>query len=65
MTPPTGPGAGAGLGSADLGSLIPDSLSGLAERSGDATEIAGKGLADFQQRGGVPVLGFPRADRLR
>ncbi|SKX73569.1 LGFP repeat-containing protein [Mycobacteroides abscessus subsp. abscessus] len=30
-----------------------------------AHALAGKGLADFQQRGGVPVLGFPRADRLR
>ncbi len=124
VTPPTGPGAGAGLGSADLGSLIPDSLSGLADnlvpgsskllgiatdaingKLGDlggvtgplgqavgvptltpdgagvtqlfqkgmmffsqptgAHALAGKGLADFQQRGGVPVLGFPRADRLR
>ncbi|GAC50705.1 SpoIID/LytB domain-containing protein [Gordonia aichiensis] len=124
VAPLTSPGAGAGLGSVDLGSLIPDSLTGLADnlvpgsskllgiatdaingrvgelggitgplgqaigvptltpdgagvtqlfqkgmmffsRQTGAHALAGKGLADFQQRGGVPVLGFPRADRLR
>ncbi|MGV9825156.1 SpoIID/LytB domain-containing protein [Gordonia sp. NPDC003429] len=36
----------------------------FSQRTG-AHVLVGRGLADYQRRGGIPVLGYPRADVLR
>ncbi|MFT4044451.1 MAG: SpoIID/LytB domain-containing protein [Gordonia sp. (in: high G+C Gram-positive bacteria)] len=36
----------------------------FSQRTG-AHVLAGRAFADYQRRGGIPVLGFPRANRLR